>query len=135
MLNASTLTSNLDHVLQVVLNATGGDAAQLYLLDSGATQLTRYVHTGDTSIMRDTGEACIELVLAGHPAVQALRNHLLTPARQVTPPGMYAYLPLAAAGRELGVLVLFFAAQQAGFSARRPPDAGNLRRPGGNCRP
>ena len=117
VLNASTLTSNLDHVLQVVLNATGGDAAQLYLLDGAATQLTRYVHTGDISAMRDAGEACIELTLVGHPAVQALRNHLLTPARQVTPPGINAYLPLAAAGRELGVLVLFFAAQQAGLSA------------------
>ncbi len=117
VLNASTLTSNLDHVLQVVLNATSGDAAQLYLLDPDAAQLTRYVHTGDTSAMRDAGEACIELALASHPAVQALHNHVLTPARQVTPPGMYAYLPLAAGGRELGVLVLFFAVQQAGFSA------------------
>ena len=117
VLNASTLTSNLDHVLQVVLNATGGDAAQLYLLDADAAQLTRYVHTGDIAAMRDAGEACIELALAGHPAVQALRNHVLTPARQVTPPGINAYLPLAAGGRELGVLVLFFAAQQAGLSA------------------
>jgi signal transduction histidine kinase len=117
VLDASTLTSNLDHVLQVVLNATGGDAAQLYLLDADNAHLTRFVHTGDTEAIRDAGEARIELELGSHPAVQALRNNMLTPSRQVTPPGTYAYLPLVAGGNQLGVLVLYFGVQQAGFSA------------------
>jgi signal transduction histidine kinase len=117
VLNANTVTSNLDHVLQVVLNATGGDAAQLYLLEPPRTCLTRIVHTGDITATRDAGDARIDLALTSHPAVQALNNKLLTPARQVTPPGMYAYLPLTAGGGELGVLVLFFGMQKAGINA------------------
>ncbi len=117
VLNASTLTSNLDHVLQVVLNATGGDAAQLHLLDAEYAHLTRFVHTGDMAAVRDAGEARIELELSNHPAVQALRNNTLTPSRQATPPGMYAYLPLVAGGNQLGVLVLFFGGLHSGLSA------------------
>ncbi len=117
VLNANTVTSNLDHVLQVVLNATGGDAAQLYLLDSSYSCLMRTVHTGDITVTRDAGEARIDLALTSHPVVLALNNKLLTPARQVTPPGMYAYLPLTAGGSELGVLGLYFGMQPAGFNA------------------
>jgi signal transduction histidine kinase len=117
VLNASAVNSNLEQVLQTVLNAAGGDAALLYLLDDAQTRLVQSVQTGDDAIIRSAGERSIELALASHPAVMALQSGGFTPVRPSTPPELRAYLPLSAGGAQLGVLALFFAAaRQGGFS-------------------
>lgn len=117
VLSASAANSNLEQVLQTVLNAVGGDFAVLYLLDEEQTHLRRTAHAGDPGAVRAAGEASIDLALAGHGAIVALQSRTLFTVRQSALPELAAYLPLFAGGMQLGVLALFFAAtRQGGFS-------------------
>lgn len=117
VLDANAGSSGLRHVLQTVLNAVGGDACSLYLLDGEQGLLERDEYGGDDAIVRAAAEAIIPLALPAHPAVTALQNRSFVPVRQGAPPELCAYLPLTAGGVQIGVLALFFtAARQGGFS-------------------
>jgi signal transduction histidine kinase len=107
VLHASTTTSNLGRVLEIVLNATGGNAAQLLMLDGEEGRFLRLAHAGDTGALHAGSDGVIGLEQENHPAVLALRS--VGPERQVTPGGLEVYLPLAAGGSRLGVLALYFA--------------------------
>jgi signal transduction histidine kinase len=117
VLDAGALTVHLDNVLDVVLDAAGADAAELYVLNRGRQYLTRVAHAGDTAIEREALTARIELSLTGHPVVAALETGVLTAERQAVPAGLYAYLPLVARGHALGTLAVCFAGEVGGLSA------------------
>lgn len=116
VLDAATLTHHLDGVLDVVLDAAGGDAVELFLLDPDRSHLTRVAHSGLTSSVREALAARIELSLTSHAAIAALHSRTLVAERQAVPPGLHAYLPLLAGGQELGVLVLYFGGELSGLS-------------------
>lgn len=109
VLSASTIQSNLDRVLQIVVDAVGSDLAVLYLLDAAGRRLIYQRHAGAAAArLRDTAPL-IEIAEITHPAVRSLRHGELC-IQELRP--LQAFLPLTAADRPLGVLLLAFEGEQ-----------------------
>ncbi len=104
VLSASTIQSNLERVLQIVVDAVGSDLAVLYLLDA-ERRLVYQQQAGGAARLRDTVASLILMADDAHPAVRSLWDgeQYVTELRLTQ-----AFLPLTAADQRLGVLLLAF---------------------------
>lgn len=110
VLSASTIQSNLDRVLQIVVDAVGSDRAVLYLLDDAGQRLIYQRHAGGAVVRRHDDEKVFDIDDVMHPVVKSLWHG----EQYVSEPRlMQAYLPLTAADRPLGVLLLEFTGEHA----------------------
>lgn len=104
VLDVSTVKTSLHRVLSTVSNTLGCNFALLYLLDKSGAFLEQTAGVGhpvphmDTQIPRD----------GAHPAIRALEQLIAVPVRATTEMPPRIFLPLNAAGRELGALELGF---------------------------
>jgi signal transduction histidine kinase len=104
VLDVSTVNTSLHRVLATVSNALGCDFALLYLLDKQGEMLEQIAGVGhpaphmDAQIPRDSA----------HPAVRALEQSGPVTVRATAEIPPRIFLPLKAAGRELGALELGF---------------------------
>lgn len=106
VLSASTIQSNLERVLQIVVDAVGSDLAVLYLLDAADQRLVYQQDAGIAAArLRDTGATLIPLADHAHPAVRSLWDgeQYIADLRLTR-----VFLPLTAADQRLGVLLLAF---------------------------
>lgn len=110
VLSANSIRSNLDRVLQTVVDAVGSDLARLYLLDEPGGRLIAQATAGAPSAHARESVSLIEMSDAAHPAVKSLLRNALQRADDVRQP--HVYLPLAAANQPLGVLLLTFESEQ-----------------------
>lgn len=109
VLSASTIQSNLERVLQIVVDAVGSDLAVLYLLDTAGRRLVYQQQAGVAAThLRDTTASLILMADDAHPAVRSLWDgeQYVTDSRLTQ-----AFLPLTAANQRLGVLLLAFASE------------------------
>ncbi len=109
VLSASSLQSNLDRVLQIVVDAVGGELGVLYLLDDASMRLIYQCHAGVGAFRADETTSLILLADDSHPAVQALTQDKMRIRRSPSLRRyMQVFLPLSAANRRLGVLMIAF---------------------------
>jgi len=106
VLNASSIQSNLDRVLQTVVDAVGSDLAVLYQLDSAGRRLIYQAHAGIAAARLRESASLIGMEEDTHPAVKSL--HLGEPQLLVDLRLTRVFLPLTAASQRLGVLMLAF---------------------------
>lgn len=118
VLSASAIQPTLDRVLQAVSEALGCDYAALYLVDAGNTRVEMTAGVG-RPWSREWRELARYPLTSRHPAASCLRDNRATTVRgtderldpaAVDRLGLHAYvrtfLPLSAAGEQLGTLEL-----------------------------
>lgn len=108
VLSASSAQSNLERVLQIVVNAVSSDRGTLYLIEAHSQRLIFRAQAGRGSALLASVEAVIALAEEQHPAVRCLLQNALQQERGVSPRNQRIYLPLRAANQQLGVLMLTY---------------------------
>jgi len=108
VLSARSGQSNLERVLQIVVNAVGSDQGMLYLMEEHAQRLIFSAQAGRVSDRPTSAAPVVALTEKKHPAVRCLLENTLQQARSFGSRDHRIYLPLRAANQQLGVLMLAY---------------------------
>ncbi|MFO7632633.1 MAG: hypothetical protein R6W76_08850, partial [Caldilinea sp.] len=99
VLSASSIPLNLNRVLQIVVDAVGGELGVLYLLDDASVRLIYQDHAGVGTFHPDETSSVILLADDPHPAVRALTQGNMNVRRSQSRRHVHIFLPLTAANR------------------------------------